>query len=310
MILVTGGAGFIGSNLVDVLLSSGICVRVLDNLSTGDISNLEYARNFGQKFDFVFGDILSADTVKDAMQGVECVIHLAAQVSVQNSLKQPVNSAELNIIGFINVLEAVRVHKVPRFIYASSAAVFGHPSELPLSEESPTGPISPYGLEKLVNEQYAQLYQNLHGISCLGFRFFNVYGPRQNPKSAYSGVISKFIGNIGNGLPVTVFGDGCQTRDFVYVSDVAKACLQAIKSQVTGVLCVGTGRSVSLLDLVSCIEKSTKMRAEVIHTEPVVGDIQKSSMSSDNIQNKLKFTPSINLQEGLNSLWNSLSDKP
>lgn len=309
MILVTGGAGFIGSNLVDALLSEGNAVRVLDNLSTGYLSNLVNAKKFGKNFKFIHGDILSPRMVDNAMQGVNCVIHLAAQVSVQNSLRYPVHSAELNINGFLNVLEAAKSHKVPRVIYASSAAVYGHPREIPLSEDSPTDPISPYGLEKLVNEQYARLYENLYGISCLGFRFFNVYGPRQDPKSAYSGVISKFIEKIDKGQPISIFGDGKQTRDFVYVGDVAKACLQATKNSVTGVLCVGTGKSVNLLELVSGIEKVTGNSAEVIYTAPVVGDIQESAMSPAKLQEKIQFLPSIGLNEGLNYLWDSMKDK-
>lgn len=306
MILVTGGAGFIGSNLVDLLLSEGYSVRVLDNLSTGSLHNLWNAQSFGDRFDFCHADITNFDVLLEASKDVQCIVHLAAQVSVQYSLQHPMDSANSNVIGFVNMLEAAKANKVPRFIYASSAAVYGKPAELPLSESSSVGPISPYGLEKLINEQYAKLYSEIHGISCLGFRFFNVYGPRQDPKSAYAGVISKFFERIANDQPITIFGDGHQTRDFVYVADVAKACAKAIDSKASGVLCVGTGRSVNLLQLVEGIETAIGKKAEVLHTEAVKGDIVQSSMVSAKLANDLQVTAGISLQEGLGRLWASL----
>lgn len=306
MILVTGGAGFIGSNLVDLLLSAGHSVRVLDNLSTGNLHNLWSAQSFVDRFDFIHADIENLDVVVKASKDVQCIVHLAAQVSVQYSLRHPVDSANSNVIGFVNMLEAARANKVPRFIYASSAAVYGQPAELPLSEESPVGPISPYGLEKLINEQYAKLYAEIHGISCLGFRFFNVYGPRQDPKSAYAGVISKFFEQIAKDQPITIFGDGHQTRDFVYVADVANACAKAIDSKASGVVCVGTGRSVNLLQLVEGIEAAIGKKAVVLHTEAVKGDIVQSAMAPEKLANALQATAGIPLQEGLRRLWGAL----
>lgn len=306
MILITGGAGFIGSNLVDLLLTVGHSVRVLDDLSTGSLNNLKTASSYSDRFDFIHGDICDTDIVSKAVEGVQCVIHLAAQVSVQHSLQYPVHSSQLNIQGFLNVLEAVRTHKVSRFLYASSAAVYGQPRELPLSESSVVSPISPYGLEKLINEQYAALYSSAFGVSCLGFRFFNVYGPRQDPKSAYAGVISKFIDKLNSNQPVTVYGDGSQTRDFVYVADVANVCMKAVDSPVNGVLCVGTGQSVNLLQLVAGIELAMGKKAEIIHIRPVSGDIVHSSMNPANLDSKLDAKPTVDLQSGLRNLWQSI----
>lgn len=309
MILVTGGAGFIGSNVVDKLLSFGHSVKVLDDLSTGRLSNLEGANATAGRFEFIHGSICDDEMVAYAMSGVQCVIHLAAQVSVQKSLLDPVVSSSINVQGFLKVLEAVRINNVSRFIYASSAAVYGHSTELPLSETSSVSPVSPYGLEKLIDEKYAGLYTDAYGVSCLGFRFFNVYGPRQDPGSAYAGVISKFFGQIQKSEPITVYGDGLQTRDFVYISDIVDVCVKAIDSSLSGVLCVGTGKSVNLLDLIDGIENATGKKADVVHAPPAVGDIKRSAMSPANLLHRLGVVPSVGLQSGLNSLWSYLREE-
>lgn len=309
MILVTGGAGFIGSNLVDRLLSDGHRVRVLDDLSTGKLSNLENAKAKAGRFEFIHGSICDDQIVAYAVTGVQCVIHLAAQVSVQKSLIDPVGSSSINVQGFLKVLEAVRINNVSRFIYASSAAVYGHSTDLPLSETSSVSPVSPYGLEKLIDEKYANLYADAYGLSCLGFRFFNVYGPRQDPGSPYAGVISKFFGHIQKSEPITVYGDGLQTRDFVYVSDIVDVCVKAIDSPARGILCVGTGKSVNLLDLIDGIENATGRKADFVHAPPAVGDISRSAMSPVNLLHGLGVVPGVGLQSGLNSLWKYLREE-
>lgn len=309
MILVTGGAGFIGSNLVDRLLSDGHRVRVLDDLSTGKLSNLKNAMTSSDRFDLVQGSICDDQILAYAVAGVQCVIHLAAQVSVQKSLLDPVGSSSVNVQGFLKVLDAVRINNVSRFIYASSAAVYGHSSDLPLSEVSSLAPVSPYGLEKLIGEKYASLYTDAYGVSCLGFRFFNVYGPRQDPGSAYAGVISKFFECIRKSEPITVYGDGLQTRDFVYVSNVVDVCVKAVDSSVSGVLCVGTGKSINLLDLIDGIESATGRKADVVHAPPAVGDISRSAMNPANLLHGLGVVPSVGLQSGLNSLWQYLREE-
>ena len=218
-VLVTGGAGFIGSHTVEGLLEADARVRVLDNLSTGKRSNLPPHKHL----DIQVGDIRNPNDVAMAMQGITHVLHLAAQVSVQASVESPPTSCSQNILGFVNVLHAARQQKVKRFVYASSAAVYGIPESVPLAENAELKPISPYGLEKYVNEQYATLFHSLYGFPSLGLRYFNVFGPRQDPKSPYAGVISKFIERISEQRPLTVFGDGLQTRDFIFVKDIARA---------------------------------------------------------------------------------------
>src|SRR5687768_17113812 len=230
-VLVTGGAGFIGSHSVEALLAADAEVVAFDNFSAGKRENLPaHAR-----LRVVEGDVRSREELCAAMAGCTHVLNLAAQVFVPASIKAPGNSAHHNIVGFANVLDCARDHGIRRVVYASSAAVYGAPRALPLTEDSPTAPMSPYGLEKLVNEQHAALFEHLAAISPLGLRYFNVYGPRQDPTSQYAGVISRFSERLLAGTPLTVFGDGLQTRDFVYVGDVACANVAALKSDATGI---------------------------------------------------------------------------
>ena len=218
-VLVTGGAGFIGSHSVDRLLESGARVRVFDNFSSGRRENLTPH----PLLEIMVGDIRDRAAVADALAGITHVLHLAAQVSVATSMEAPLASADVNVGGFLNVLDAARAHRVQRMVYASSAAVYGVPARLPLHEEDPMLPLSPYGLEKSINDQYAALYREIYSQSSLGMRFFNVFGPRQDPSSPYSGVISLFVRRLREGQPLTVNGDGLQTRDFIFVGDVAAA---------------------------------------------------------------------------------------
>ncbi|MBB5019881.1 UDP-glucose 4-epimerase [Chitinivorax tropicus] len=298
MILVTGGAGFIGSHSVDALLSAGFSVRVLDNLSSGKLDNLPKH----PRLSFVQADISDAAAVDAAMDGVEAVLHLAAQVSVQASIESPAFSAQSNIAGFINVIEAARKHGVKRLVYASSAAVYGTPAQLPLDETSPTRPLSPYGLEKLINDQYAALYRELHGFSSLGMRYFNVYGPRQDPRSPYAGVISRFIDRLQQQAPLTVFGDGGQTRDFIFVKDVAKANLAALQSSLQGVCNIGTGRSVTLLQMIDSLGQAASRGLQVDHQPARDGDIRESATQVTRMNQSLGVVASVGLIDGLKEL--------
>ncbi len=231
-VLVTGGAGFIGSHSVEALLDAGAEVTVLDNFSAGRRANLpEHG-----KLRIVEGDIRDAPSVQRAMTGVDHILHLAAQVSVRASVEAPALSASHNVAGFLNIADAARRPGVLRLVYASSAAVYGAPRVLPLDEGSACEPLSPYGLEKLVNDQYAALFGRLYGTSMLGLRYFNVYGPRQDPASPYAGVISRFASRLASNEPLSVFGDGQQTRDFIFVKDVARANVAALRSKCNGVL--------------------------------------------------------------------------
>lgn len=298
-VLITGGAGFIGSHTADLLLSMGIPVRVLDNLSSGYRENLPEE---GSNFEFVEGDIQDSKVVDHCMQGVSHCLHLAAQVSVVASLEDPEFSAQQNIVGFINVLDAGRRHNIHRLVYASSAAVYGTPSEIPLPENAEKTQLSPYGLEKQVNEQYAQLYNTLYDVSSIGQRFFNVYGPRQDPKSPYAGVIALFVDRITQAKPLTIYGDGQQTRDFIYVADVAAANVAALNSSKQGACNIATGRQISLLDLTGVLGKISGNTPELAFDSPREGDIVHSLAVTDVMNKSLGVTAETDLETGLRQL--------
>jgi UDP-glucose 4-epimerase len=305
-ILITGGAGFIGSHTAQALLARDYTVRVLDNLSNGQIANLPAQALADGRLEWIEGDVRDSAVVDQAVAGCCAVMHLAAQVSVQLSIAEPVDSSSHNVTGFLNVLDAVRRHKVPRLAYASSAAVYGTPAVLPLTESVSPKPLSPYGLEKYFNDQYAALYRDLYGTSLMGLRYFNVYGPRQDPRSPYAGVISKFADLIATGRPLRVFGDGLQTRDFVYVGDVAQVNALALTSSAQGVLNVGTGHSVTLLELVQAMSQAFEATANVVHEPPAHGDIRESAMQPARLGDLLGFVPATSLVAGLRELRASL----
>lgn len=300
--LVTGGAGFIGSHSVEALLTDGATVTVLDNFSAGRRANLPSAH---ASLNIVDGDIRDPVSVARAMSGVTHVLHLAAQISVQVSISKPVESCRDNVVGFLNVLDCARQNQVKRMVYASSAAVYGTPTTLPLDEFSPVAPISPYGLEKSIDDQYARLFRDLYGFSAIGMRYFNVYGPRQDPSSQYAGVISKFAAAIASGSTLRIFGDGGQTRDFVFVKDVARMNLRALtteSAQAAGFCNIGTGRSVTLIELVDALERCAGKRAQRKFEPPAAGDIRESAMSPDRQLQWFGDKPSTSLDEGLAAL--------
>lgn len=298
-ILVTGGAGFIGSHTVDRLLEQNYQVRVLDNLSSGSLEHLPVDH---PALEFVEGDIRDAALLASAMQGVEACLHLAAQVSVSYSMREPKASAENNIIGFVNVLEAAREAGVRRMVYASSAAIYGDPKCLPVSEQDNPAPISPYGLEKYIDEQYAGLYQSLHGIRCLGLRYFNTYGPRQDPESEYAGVISIFAQRIREQIDPIVFGDGRQTRDFIYVGDVADANVAALNGGMTGVCNVASGEAITLLALIDTLAEITGNPVSPRFEPARSGDIHDSCACVMRMREELGASALTPLTEGLRVL--------
>jgi len=297
-VLVTGGAGFIGSHSVEALLGAGAEVVVLDDFSAGRRENLPAHARLA----VIEGDIRDARAVNAAMQGASHVLHLAAQVSVRASVEDPAGSATRNVTGFLNVLDAARRLEVSRIVYASSAAVYGDPERLPLDEAAACRPSSPYGLEKLVDDQYARLFHTLYGMSVLGLRYFNIYGPRQDPASPYAGVISRFASRIAAGEPLTVFGDGGQTRDFVFVKDVARVNRLALEAGECGVLNVGTGVTSSLLDLVAALAACVRREPQVRFDPPAAGDIRHSAMNPARLRAVLGFVPDTRLVQGLQSL--------
>ncbi len=298
-VLITGGAGFIGSHTTRRLLSQGHQVTVLDNLSNGRRENLPENPNLR----LVVGDIADPTAVTDALDGTDRVLHLAAQVSVVASVEEPRRSCHDNLLGYVTVLDGARRAGINRFVYASSAAVYGQPSELPLRETSAPAPSSPYGLEKLVNDRYATLYRELHSLSTLGMRYFNVYGPGQDPSSPYSGVISCFVDRLSKGQNLTVHGDGLQTRDFVYVGDVAQANITALSSTAEGVLNIGTGSSCTLLELIETLGKVAGISPTINHTAAREGDIRHSAMTPERLQQVFGTVPSTSLEQGLRALW-------
>lgn len=302
-VLITGGAGFIGSHTADLLLKEGIPVRILDNLSSGHRHNLPDEHPL---LEFIEGDISDPETVNNAMNRVSHCLHLAAQVSVANSLEDPGFSAKQNILGFVNVLDAASRSGTERFVYASSAAVYGEPSRLPLDEEAPVKQLSPYGLEKQVNEHYADLYHRLYGMSSLGMRYFNVFGPRQDPKSPYAGVIALFADRITANRPITIFGDGKQTRDFIYVGDIARANVAALKNAYNGVCNAATGKSTSLLDLIDILSGLAGNRPPVDLAGPREGDITHSLADPSRMHKELGLKAETPLRDGLSVLLGSI----
>jgi UDP-glucose 4-epimerase len=299
-VLVTGGAGFIGSHTVDLLLAQGHTVCVLDDFSSGSEDNLAAAiASAGARLRVVRGDICDAAAVQEAIAGCTHVVHLAAQVFVPVSIAAPARSSAVNVGGFLNVLDAARRAGVQRFVYASSAAVYGAPEALPVTEATPPQALSPYALDKLVNDQYAGLFSALYGMSCCGLRYFNVYGPRQDPRSTYSGVISKFTERASAGEALVVFGDGEQTRDFIAVADVARANLAALAADCLGVVNVATGVSVSLRALIEAIGALAGRRLEVQYAPPRAGEVRHSAVDPRRLREALGVTGCSPLGVGL-----------
>lgn len=300
-ILVTGGAGFIGSHLVEQLLSLGNHVRVMDNLSTGKRENLP---RMHPALEFIGGDVRDRRTVAGCLRQVDAVYHLAAIASVQATMEDPVGAHETNLDGTLYLLDAARQAGVRRFIYASSAAVYGDEVMLPAREEAPARPMSPYAIDKLSGEHYLAHYHRRYGLDATAFRFFNVYGPRQEPGSPYSGVISLFLDRMQRGEPLTVYGDGRQTRDFVYVADLATLLVKALYQRgLDGqVLNVGTGLESSLLELIAELQALSGRRLAVEHQAARLGDLRRSRADVGRLRRHLEFVPATSLRTGLTSL--------
>lgn len=253
--LVTGGAGFIGSHVTQALVERGSSVRVLDNLSTGRLSNLD---GLTGRIDWRQGDIRDRAAVAQAMDGVRCVLHLAALPSVGRSVKDPVSSNDNNVTGTLNLLVAARDAGVERFVFSSSSSVYGNTPVLPKKEDMPPKPLSPYAAQKLMGEHYIRLFHSLYGMKTFALRYFNVYGPRQDPDGPYAAAIPRFIGLLKEGKPPVVYGDGNQTRDFTFVRDVVAANLacSTAKDEAAGqVMNIAGGGRVSILDLIAALQR-------------------------------------------------------
>ena len=298
--LVTGGAGFIGSHTVKELVRQGQQVTVLDNLSTGKLNNLEPLKD---KITFIQGDICTFADIMHACCGVDYVIHLAALISVAQSMKKPQETAVINVQGTVNVLEAARQCGVKRMVFSSSAAVYGTRPDLPYKETTPMDCQSPYAWSKQVGESLCQLYTKIYGLEVVALRYFNVFGAGQNPNSAYAAVIAKFMQLAAENKPLCIDWDGLQNRDFVSVTDVVQANLLAAMRGMPGeIYNVASGRPYTLLQLVETIEKISGRKLRRISRTKRPGDIHNSSADIAKIT-ALGYKPSVTLQEGLQQIW-------
>lgn len=297
--LVTGGAGFIGSHLVEALLGEGLRVRVLDNLSTGRRSNLAHLEG---QFDWIEGDASDFATCRQAAEGVHYVFHQAAIPSVPRSVREPLPSHESGPTATLNMLEAARQAGVRRFLFAASSSAYGDTVELPKHEEMLPRPLSPYAAGKLAGEYYVRVYAQTMGLDGVSLRYFNIFGPRQDPSSPYSGVISLFIRRIAEGRRPTIYGDGEQTRDFTYVANAVAANLAAMRHPeplLGEVLNVGTGERIRLLDVVTALNQifGTDLQPEFL--PPREGDVRDSLASLDQIGRVLDYRPLVLFAQGL-----------
>ncbi len=296
--LVTGGAGFIGSHIVDALLDQGMSVRVLDNLSTGSLDNLSHRRG---EIEFIEGDLRDKDACYRACKGVETVFHQAALPSVPRSIADPITSNAVNVDGTLQMLMAARDEGVHRFVFASSSSVYGNTEVSPKHEGLTPCPLSPYAINKLTGEHYCKVFHSLYGLETVALRYFNVFGPRQAPNSQYSAVIPKFIAAALHGDPVMVNGDGSHSRDFTFVQNVVQANLLA--SWVPGVggsvFNVGCGTTHSLNDLCWGIEAHTGRPLHIQYGPEREGDVRHSKADISAIRERLRYDPAISFQEGL-----------
>ena len=301
-ILITGGAGFIGSHLVDALLAEGYAVRVLDDLSTGKRSNLPLEN---PRLELIEGDVADAALMARVASGCQAVVHLAAVASVQASVDDPVRTHQSNFIGTLNLCEAMRLAGVKRVLFASSAAVYGNNGEgEAVSEDTPKAPLTPYASDKLASEYYLDFYRREHGLEPVVFRFFNIYGPRQDPSSPYSGVISIFCERALGGQPITVFGDGEQTRDFFYVADLVTLLLQGLRQETVqaGPVNVGLNQTTSLNQLLAGLGAVLGGLPAVSHGPARAGDIRHSRADNALLLERFELGAVTPLEEGLRRL--------
>ncbi len=301
-VLVTGGAGFIGSHVVDRLINEGYNVRVLDDLSTGKLENIQGHVDAGET-DFVKGDIRDESTVEKCLDGIDYVAHLAALTSVTSSIKNPDATFDINLLGTLCLIRSSIKRKVRRFVFASSCAVCGEPKALPVNEDDPVNPISPYAESKLLAERYLLGFCERGLLQSVILRFFNVYGPRQG-LNEYSGVITRFIDYSRRELPLAIFGDGLQTRDFVYTSDIAEAVSASLKRKgIEGkIFNVSYGKPVSISQLAKLILELTGSKSEIMYKEPRKGDIKYIYGDISKSKVHLDFEPRVSLRDGLRAL--------
>ena len=297
-ILVTGGAGFIGSHLVEVLLARGAEVRVLDDLSSGRASHLPQD---DPNLELRIGDMLDPDATLAAMKGARACVHLAAQPGPARPGADPYEATLGNILGFLNVLEAARVHRITRVVYASSASVYGD-ADAPFTEATTPRPVTPEGMEKLVAEGYAELYARRHGLHALGLRYFNVYGPRQEARGPHAGVVARCLARLEARRPALLHGHGLQTRDFVHVADAAAATAAALASGCRGVCNVASGQPTTLRELVELLGDALRQRALAQFAPPRAADVEECWADIRRLREVVGYAPVHALRAGLEAL--------
>ena len=307
-ILITGGAGFIGSNLCEFLLKQGSKVICLDNLSTGNIKNIESFLNH-RNFKFTNGDIRNLNDCLESAKNVDYILHQAALGSVPRSIEDPVTSSEVNIIGFLNMLIAAKENNVRRFVYAASSSTYGDSLDLPKKENNIGKPLSIYAITKYTNEMYSDVFSKIFGLETIGLRYFNVYGKRQDPNGSYAAVIPKFVKQLINGENPTINGDGTNSRDFTYIDDVVNANILSLlttnKDAINNVYNIAYGEKNSLNDLAKYLKKYLSIyrksidKIEIIHGPEREGDIAHSLACIEKAKNKLNYMPKFSLNKGL-----------
>jgi len=300
--VVTGGAGFIGSNIVDELVRRGHRVVVFDDLSSGHQANLALSAG---KMEFRKGSICDPATLAAACRGADYVLHLAARTSVPRSVAEPLETNQVNVEGTLNVLLAARDANVKRVVFAASSSAYGETPALPKVETMQPEPISPYGVSKLTGELYAQVFDRVYGLETVSLRYFNVFGPRQDPNSQYSGVLSRFITALLENQPPVVYGDGEQSRDFTYVANVVDATLRSCEAPGASgkVLNVGTGQRFTLNETLRLLGKITGKNATARYDPPRAGDIKDSQADITLARKILAYEPTIGFEEGLRRTW-------
>ncbi len=313
-VVVTGGAGFIGSHLVDGLVRRGYDITILDDLSTGRMPNIAGlikrtpSKNLppgekatGGEVRFIQGSITDLGLLYELFRDVDYVFHLAAIPSVPRSIENPLASHEANTTGTLNVLLAARDNSVSKVIYASSSSVYGDTPTLPKTENMPPNPQSPYAVTKLAGEYYCHIFHQVYGLPTVCLRYFNVYGPRQDPNSQYAAVIPRFISRVSQGEPPVIYGDGEQTRDFTFVGDAVEANILAAESEITGIFNIGRGEKISINQLAELIITLVGSNLKPVHSEPRAGDIRHSLADICKAQ-AFGYTPGYNLEQGLRKL--------